>query len=554
MLVPILILLGIGYLSYRSYELLKDPIEQVMADSRERRNLLQLRADCRSLSAGGKWGEAKSCWEEFLIVVPGDERALEALEEIAEEQEIEALYQQAVSLQESGDLEAALERFNELASRRVRYKDMSQRVSVILTQQNIDSLFDQAETAYEEERLHEAVLLFEEIRTRDVSYQRDLVADRLYELYVAQGREIIYHDAPGTLGVAQAIDFFRDALTLKPRGTAAAQEIEWATQYSRGEAHYEAGNWSQAIAQLRGVYEDRPNYLGGRVATQLYEASISLGDQYLGAGDCALAFEFFQQAEALPVDDTTLATSRKEAARPCITPSPTPTFTPTPSSTPTASPTATVTPTRPPPSPTAPPRRLNLSNQSGRIVFRSNQEGRGELWIMDASGGNRRNLYSYAPHAQNYENQYTALREQEIHSADGYRVYTTEAQEEPQIWIMPPVSEQYGQPPPWQLTFLAKLSYDPVWSPDNFHIAFVSQEHGSDDVWVITRDGTGLRALVQNTWQWDKHPSWSPDGARIVFWSNRTGVKQVFVMNADGSNVTNLSKSEWDEYDPIWIK
>ena len=46
--IPILILLGTAYLGYRGYELLKGPVQQVMAVAQERSNLLQLRADCRS--------------------------------------------------------------------------------------------------------------------------------------------------------------------------------------------------------------------------------------------------------------------------------------------------------------------------------------------------------------------------------------------------------------------------------------------------------------------------------------------------------------------------
>jgi TolB protein len=111
-----------------------------------------------------------------------------------------------------------------------------------------------------------------------------------------------------------------------------------------------------------------------------------------------------------------------------------------------------------------------------------------------------------------------------------------------------------GDPSGIQLTHLTGMSYDPVWSPDGSRIACISQEHTSDDIWVVNRDGSGVQCLTNNDWEWDKHPSWSPNSQEIVFWSNRTGLKQIYVMAADGSNARNISNTEWDEYDPIWLK
>jgi Tol biopolymer transport system component len=106
-----------------------------------------------------------------------------------------------------------------------------------------------------------------------------------------------------------------------------------------------------------------------------------------------------------------------------------------------------------------------------------------------------------------------------------------------------------------QLTELSDMSYDPVWSPTEYLIAFVSSSPGNDEIYTIRPDGTELKRLTHNTWEWDKHPSWSPDGRQIVFWSNReTQRKQIWVMNADGSGQRNLSNNEFNDWDPVWVK
>ena len=60
------------------------------------------------------------------------------------------------------------------------------------------------------------------------------------------------------------------------------------------------------------------------------------------------------------------------------------------------------------------------------------------------------------------------------------------------------------------LTNTSLRGYDPIWSPSGDRIAFVSAESGNDEIYSVRPDGSDLRRLTSNIWEWDKHPSWSP--------------------------------------------
>src|SRR5262245_28143121 len=82
--------------------------------------------------------------------------------------------------------------------------------------------------------------------------------------------------------------------------------------------------------------------------------------------------------------------------------------------------------------------------------------------------------------------------------------------------------------------------YNPDWSPDSRSIVFESTLDGKFSIYVISRDGSGLRRLTADSSN-NEQPRWSPDGRRIVFSSDRGGHLDLYVMNADGSNQTRLT-------------
>jgi Tol biopolymer transport system component len=62
----------------------------------------------------------------------------------------------------------------------------------------------------------------------------------------------------------------------------------------------------------------------------------------------------------------------------------------------------------------------------------------------------------------------------------------------------------------------------PQWSPVGSQLVFTGFNNGFSDLYIMNRDGTGLRRLTNDKYA-DLHPSWSPDGHMIAFVTDRGG-------------------------------
>jgi serine/threonine protein kinase/Tol biopolymer transport system component len=78
------------------------------------------------------------------------------------------------------------------------------------------------------------------------------------------------------------------------------------------------------------------------------------------------------------------------------------------------------------------------------------------------------------------------------------------------------------------------LSFDQQW------IVFNSIGDRQEDLFIVRRDGTGMRQLINDSFK-DRAPRWSPDGKRIIFFTDRTGRYELWQINPDGSDVKQLT-------------
>lgn len=156
-----------------------------------------------------------------------------------------------------------------------------------------------------------------------------------------------------------------------------------------------------------------------------------------------------------------------------------------------------------------------------KIVYYSD----GELWSMNADGGNKLNL----------TNTVGITESNPTWSPGGKIAYERDGQ----IWTMSPDGTSQAQ----FTAITQSFPTAPSWSPDGSKLAFTSV----DDIWLINADGTNERRVTNNSVP-DNDPAWSPDGSKIIFGKAGTGI---VVVNFDGTNEIALTSNAQDGK-PSW--
>ena len=93
------------------------------------------------------------------------------------------------------------------------------------------------------------------------------------------------------------------------------------------------------------------------------------------------------------------------------------------------------------------------------------------------------------------------------------------------------------------------------WSPDGRKILFTHYTtSGVIEIDVVRVDGAALRKLARVQGDEAGAAGWSPDGSKVLFTSQPGRHAQIFVMNANGSHRRNLSRSNYDDIATSWSR
>jgi Tol biopolymer transport system component len=99
----------------------------------------------------------------------------------------------------------------------------------------------------------------------------------------------------------------------------------------------------------------------------------------------------------------------------------------------------------------------------------------------------------------------------------------------------------------------------PWWSRDGSKLAFgyAVTPDAAEDIYVVNRDGTGLRNLTNTSTISEGFASWSPDGSKLALTGQNPGAGlgvSVFTINADGTGLKQLTStpSPNGDAEPQW--
>jgi uncharacterized protein YjdB len=164
-----------------------------------------------------------------------------------------------------------------------------------------------------------------------------------------------------------------------------------------------------------------------------------------------------------------------------------------------------------------------------RIAFSSNREGSYDLYVMDADGGNLRQLTT-DPGSEG----------EPAWTPDGTRlVYTVRRQgAPPQLYVLRPDGR-----PAQSLTTEPGGNHSPAISVDGRSLAFVSTRDGNQEIYVMAVEG-GAHRRITRTVQRDSQPRFLPNGDLIYVVERGRGSRLVRWAGAEGEPETVLETGE----------
>jgi serine/threonine protein kinase/Tol biopolymer transport system component len=169
-----------------------------------------------------------------------------------------------------------------------------------------------------------------------------------------------------------------------------------------------------------------------------------------------------------------------------------------------------------------------LSSDGDLVALASDQPSSTQLWHIESKTGKARRI-------TNDLNNYVRMSV----AAAADQVLTIQSEDHSNLWI----ADAGDLDHPRQVTFGGSRGdgrSGTAWGPDG-KIVFHSRASGSDDIWLMSADGSNQKQLTMSH-SLNLHPEFSGDGTFLTYTSAESGTPQVWRANLDGSGRKQITE------------
>lgn len=308
----------------------------------DKQEIAALLTEAEERRVAGDFDGAEMLFQKILLLSPDSAEAKRGIEAVRRERDLAQKYAAVTAAIADEAWERAASGLNAILAVDPDYKDTQSLADFVAQRETLAKLYENGNRLFDESKWEEALVQYEKMREVDASYLEDPVADRLSACYILAGQDLIATRGTDVGAVERAASYYSRALDLDPEHPVAGRESQLSTLYLAAMRAATGGELERARSQLSLLLTLDSSYAGGEAMRLLYKLSVSQGQKALAGGNIQAALEIFEQAQDLPVDDTSAARNGYEVARVAAA---------TPTATAVISPAATATAPAPSPAP-----------------------------------------------------------------------------------------------------------------------------------------------------------------------------------------------------------
>jgi len=199
-----------------------------------------------------------------------------------------------------------------------------------------------------------------------------------------------------------------------------------------------------------------------------------------------------------------------------------------------------------------------ISSQAGLNITPAAGPGGKKIALAMETPGNNLDIYIMNPDGTKRQRvtSHPAADLEPTWSPDGYHIaFVSDRTGSPQIyWIdLSKGSEGEGNYP-LRLTYYGNYNTSPAWSPDGRYIAYSRRVGNQFDLFLIDLKAEEGRSEIQltNTPYNEEEPAWSPDSRMLIYSANPGGNYDIFMISIYRKEPIRITDWSSDETQPSW--